>query len=224
VTVAENGKVACDEAMEALAAGSPFDVILMDMQMPEMDGYAATASLRSQGYTGVIIALTAHAMSQDRDKCMQCGCTSYLSKPIDRVLMNATVSGYLRRAQPQLQISHPPPMESNDAILRSTLSGDAEMEQFLPTFIGDLPELVSRLEALTSEQDIEGLGELIHQIKGTGGFYGFMPMTDAAEHVEELITTGGQIDEATAEVRSLIELIRSVEGYDPLKETALLNV
>jgi CheY-like chemotaxis protein len=69
VTVAENGLIGLDLALKARGEGNPFEVIPMDMQMPVMDGYTATSKLREADYPGPIIALTAHAMSDDRQKC-----------------------------------------------------------------------------------------------------------------------------------------------------------
>jgi len=84
VEVASNGRIALDRVAEAGRRGEPFDLILMDMQMPEMDGYDATRRLRQQGTGTPVIALTAHAMSEDRDKCLAAGCDEYATKPIDR--------------------------------------------------------------------------------------------------------------------------------------------
>jgi len=93
VTVVENGLLACEEIARSEAENAPYDMIFMDMQMPEMDGYTATGDLRKKGCRLPIVALTAHALTGDAARCVEAGCDEYMSKPVDRrklIVMAAT--------------------------------------------------------------------------------------------------------------------------------------
>jgi PAS domain S-box-containing protein len=81
VHVAGSGRAACEMAEKSRAEGRPYDLILMDIQMPGMSGYETTQALRSGGWEGPIVALTAHALAGDREKCLAAGCDDYIPKP-----------------------------------------------------------------------------------------------------------------------------------------------
>ena len=99
VTVAPNGRVAIDIALEARDKGKTFDLILMDMGLPELDGYLATAALRADGWNQPIVALTAHGMVGDRERCLQAGCDDYVVKPVLQPALLATIERHIG-AQP----------------------------------------------------------------------------------------------------------------------------
>jgi predicted ATPase/signal transduction histidine kinase/PAS domain-containing protein len=99
VTVVENGQLAVDACFEAREQEHPFDTVLMDMQMPVMDGYDATSYLREHGYRHPIIALTAHAMDGDEEKCLEAGCTAYATKPINRELLIGKIKAFCGNSQ-----------------------------------------------------------------------------------------------------------------------------
>jgi signal transduction histidine kinase/ActR/RegA family two-component response regulator len=98
VSVVENGQLLIASALAAREDGRPFDLIVTDMQMPVLDGYAAATRLRQEGFTCPIIALTAHAMDGDRAKCLAAGCDDYATKPIQKAALIETLRRYWRQA------------------------------------------------------------------------------------------------------------------------------
>ena len=96
--IADNGRIALEMIGDAEANGSPFDLLLTDMQMPEMDGYTLARTLRDCGSTLPIVAITAHAMSDDRAKCIDAGCDDYTTKPINKKQLLATCAKWMGKA------------------------------------------------------------------------------------------------------------------------------
>ncbi|HRW53742.1 MAG TPA: response regulator [Phycisphaerae bacterium] len=97
VTIVENGREAVRMAQAAATTDDSFDIILMDMQMPVMDGYDATLALRESGYDGAIIALTAHALSGDKERCLEVGCDDYMAKPARKDELIEVINKYALR-------------------------------------------------------------------------------------------------------------------------------
>ncbi len=97
VTSADNGLAGVELALAAVEEGTPFQLILMDVQMPVLDGYEATRRLRATGYSGAIIALTAHALPSERQRCLEAGCDAFATKPIERLLLLETIALHISK-------------------------------------------------------------------------------------------------------------------------------
>ncbi len=213
VEVAENGQIAVE-----LATARAFDLILMDMQMPEMDGYAATAELRSRGFTKPIVALTAHAMSEDRAKWLQIGCSDYLSKPVSHATLLRTVAshlGQLTRAQrEQFEETRPPTPDDDHGTIYSTMSDDPLMKPIIDEFVEGLPEEISRLLELLDGRDLPKLRLAVHQLRGAGGGYGFNPITVSAARVEYAINAYENQSSVREHTYALIDVLGRVAGVN----------
>lgn len=101
VQIAENGQIAVREAL-----CQPYDIIIMDVQMPELDGHCATRELRSRGYDGSIVALSAHAMKEARALSLSVGCNEHLTKPVDVQRLVSVIKYYAGKKSPHLSALH----------------------------------------------------------------------------------------------------------------------
>ncbi|MCA1771341.1 MAG: response regulator [Halomonas sp.] len=232
VDIAENGQIAVDEAMKALENNMPYDVILMDMQMPKLDGYGAAAKLRCQGYSGPIVALTAHAMSGERERCIRAGCDDYLTKPIAHGILIAAVESHINRGRGVFSgsaVLEPPVGEpsksrqpgtgdapgSDEDNLYSAYADDPDMDELVAGFVERLPQQLADLRLAADEGNSAKLQSLAHQLKGAAGGYGFMPVSEQAAAVEASAQDEGQASEMQAAMARLEHICKYVR-YKPL--------
>jgi CheY-like chemotaxis protein len=190
IAVAANGR-------EALAAfeTQPFDLILMDVQIPEMDGFEATAAIRqkekSLGTRIPIIAMTAHAMKGDRERCLAAGMDGYLSKPIQvDELIKATEGLAGDAGKPSAAVDYSTAVFDRAAAI-SMLDGDENLFRDLAKmFCTEGPKLLLGVREALSRKDNLGLRRASHTLKGTVATFVARQAATAAAKLEELATRG----------------------------------
>jgi signal transduction histidine kinase/CheY-like chemotaxis protein/HPt (histidine-containing phosphotransfer) domain-containing protein len=208
---AENGK----EGVEKAASGQ-FDAVLMDCQMPIMDGYAATRAMRklqADGQLGKlpIIAMTANAMVGDREKCLSCGMDDYMSKPLNRAMIEQMLRKWLPPGATSRASAMPPPAttpaprslqpiapsaRSEGAAIDMNVVRDlmdlmgSDFHDLIRVYLEDTPKNLSALERAARTNDIDALVAPAHSLKSTSANLGALLLADMAKRIEQGARSG----------------------------------
>lgn len=208
VDTVENGLLAVERALEG-----NYDVVLLDMQMSELDGYQAARKLRESGYEGPIVAITAHAMTQDREKCLRAGCTEFLTKPVNVRNMARILSELLRPDSvkpPTLDMERTSVEEVDCAAIRSDYWDLKEFQPLILEYIESLPDLVVQLRKMSAAGDLNGVKKLAHRLSGSGGMYGYSSLSEAARSLEGATVEGADLRSITKFVERFADLVAKI--------------
>ncbi len=202
VVLVENGREAVDRALS-----EEFDLILMDMQMPEMDGVEATEMLRSVGYEKPIVALTANVMAQHQEEFERAGCNDFLAKPIDRHRLQEVLGKFMvvcsRREHKQAAANSAPQMDSAQLI-------DDEMVQL---FVERTHQLHAEMETALQQEAWAAVRSVAHTVKGSGATFGYPLLTALGKEVCDAIDHD-QVDQVPMKTEELLhEMHKALLDY-----------
>ena len=184
--------LSCDVAINGREAymtlrNNNYDIVFMDCQMPEMDGYESTAKIRSEEGTKkhtTIVAMTANAMEGDRERCMEAGMDDYISKPIDFEAMFEMIEAYSKKREKGF--SHSNFLEKNiDGFVAYSGMSERDVEKLFDDYSLYLPEVLKEMKVSIEGMDFEQLGILVHQLKGSSGNLKIAEIYDLAMKIEE---------------------------------------
>jgi two-component system, sensor histidine kinase and response regulator len=201
VDVAANGR----EAVNALAQLA-YDVVLMDCQMPEMDGFAATAAIRhreaSTGQHVPIVAMTANAMQGDRERCLAAGMDGYLVKPVKADQLYAAIAQFGPRGAASPEDLLAPPMDFARALV--TVDGERDLlDDMMAVLLAESPGQLATLHTALQQSDARGLERVAHSLKGALSAVGATPAQNLAQRLEAL----GRADQ----IAGALHLVQSLE-------------
>jgi len=216
VVVSGNGK----EALKALE-NEPFDLVLMDVQMPEMDGLEAAAAIRAKerqtGSRVPILAMTAHAMKGDEERCLRAGMDAYIAKPIQAATLFESIGRLCPQAVPSGPEANPEVVDPQEAL--GSLAGDRQLLlEIAAIFIRTYPEQVQAIRDALERKSAPELAAAAHSLKGSAGSLAAKSVFDAARRLEER-GLEGRLDGAAEDLRALeVELARLVPLLERLRQ------
>lgn len=176
------------------AMNSVFDLVLMDLDMPKMDGIEATKQLRKNGYSGIIMAATAHTQPEDRQRSLEAGCDDFLPKPF--------LEDKLAKALESVQ----------QKPLYSAYADDPLMVDLVGAFVADLPERIRLIEESVSAGDLQKLSALVRTLKAEGTSFGFETVTTLADTIEKSLIKETSIDELRQDLDRLVKLCLQIRS------------
>ena len=241
LVIAEDGREALKKLAAAAAAGQPYEAVLMDMQMPEMDGIAATRAIRGETRyaTLPIIAMTANAMAADREACLVAGMNDLITKPLDLDRLFATLMRWIPARTREAAVLSPPPVTATASGFGAGAErGPAELPAVpgldvglglvrtgnRPSFYLDLLRrfhsgqagTAERIEAAMADGDQELAVRLAHTLRGVAGTLGAEALQNSAEVLETALTQQQQEDwcPRLADTRVLLQsLLDGLDAY-----------
>ena len=213
------------EALEALKL-APYDLVLMDCRMPVMDGYEASRRIRQGEAPGrhlKIIAMTAHALSGDQQKCLAAGMDAYVSKPIQIDDLAAVINQLLHgqsQANPPAMTSHKDRKETADStldpVMMASLRAQAGlMPDLIETVLNEIPEALHRIEEALSRADAASAAVAAHGLKGVARIFGAHRMQQFAAELEHALDSSlpaevpSKMNQLTMESQRVIEALRA---------------
>jgi len=207
----ENGALAIEEVQKARAAGRPFDVLLMDMQMPVLDGYSAVQRLRALGVRTPIMALTANAMPSDRKRYLDGGCDEFCAKPIDFEQFFTALERCLALGRARTPAALPQPRP----IARPAAKDDG-LAQLVEQFVRELGDEVLALREKLAQGELPELARLAHQLKGSCGSYGFPELSRRAAELERRVKDAAGREAIEAALEEFAKSCAGVRSSTPV--------
>ncbi|MEN6520399.1 MAG: response regulator [Armatimonadota bacterium] len=225
VTTAENG-----EETLAILKKSSFDIVLMDIQMPVMDGFKATAAIRrmekASGGHIPIVAMTAHAMKGDRERCLEAGMDDYLIKPINTKIMLQVIDKLApagpRNAVDDIYVGPSCEIMDVEAIMERVGGDEDLLSEITDLFLNDYPKLMNELKNAIDQADNKSIERTAHTLKGSVGNFTTGETYEAALVVEQIGCAGNMtgVDEAYRHLANSLERLKSALSPFVRKEAA----